>query len=259
MLAEEGGSAAEAEIEPGGWVKASRRTGSVFTDVAGGWMQVHAVNRSPVTKRVVSVKVMGLVGYRDPKPGLVSINVERLGEDAYRAPTDEERQAFQAATKAAKAAAKAAKPKAAPLVNPTDEDAERLQAILNELGRVKHEAKWAAEWERKHYPYVPTPVLRMTQAKYSELSKGSYSSYETKSLHNGGGMISRRPSNLASSEGYAYDQQLGPAVAKLRMRYPHHQGSQWFNPPHVVVLTDKPQKPLPMDWAAVESKEEVAA
>lgn len=98
----------------------------------------------------------------------------------------------------------------------------------------------------------------MTQAEYSQRSKGTYSSYETKSLHGAGGLISRRPSNLGSSEGYAYDKQLGPAVAKLRMRYPAHNGSQWFNPPHVIVLTDKPQKALPMDWAAVGGQEEAA-
>ena len=228
-----------------------------------GKHQVQKVSKSNVTGRVVSIHVLGpsSANYdrkgnpfseNNPRPmTLHKINVERFGEDAYRAPTDEERVAFAEKVKAEKKAAKAASPPAISLINPTDEDAERLQAILNERGRIKHEAKWSSKYEREQIPFAPTPLLRMTQAEYSERSKGGNSHYETKSLHNAGGIVSRRPSNMWSADGNAYDMALGASVAKLRMRYPGHKGSQWFNPPHVVVLTDKPQKPLPLDWEAV--------
>jgi hypothetical protein len=221
------------------------------------------VNKSPATGRVVSVKVVGktwsAIAESSGKDCLVSINIERVGEGHYRAPTDEERAAFVVETKERKAKAKAEKPAAPSLINPTDEDAERLQSILNERGRAQHEKKWAAKWEREHYPFVPTPILRMTQAQYSAASKGSYSSLETRTIHNGGGIISRRSSNMYSSEGSKYDKELGPAVAKLRARYPGHSGSQWYNPPHVVIITDKPQKPLPLDWEAIEATDAVEA
>lgn len=247
MLANEGGMAAEAEMEPGGWI---------------GSHQIHKVNKSPVTGRVVSVtlKVPGdRWGNSSEGYHMRAFNIERMPEGAYRPPTDEEREAFKVSTKQRKAAEKAAKPAEPSLVNPTKADAERLQAILNARGQAKHEAKFAAKWEREHYPYKPTLVLEMTQAKYSELSKGTYSSFETRTLHNSGGIISRRSSNLWSSEGSAYDKALGTAVCKVRTRFASNSGSQWFNPPHIVVITDKPQKPLPLDWEAIAAGKEVAA
>lgn len=249
MLANEGGTAAEADIEPGGWIRGIR-THTVYEDLtASDWVQVHAVNKSNTTGRVCSVKVMGLVGYQDKKPGLVLCNIERLPEGSYRAPTDEEREAFKTSTKQRKAAEKASKPAGPQLINPTEADAERLQMILNEIGRARHEAKYAAKWERESYKFKPTPILKMTQAQYSEHSKGTYSSFETRTLHNGGGIISRRTSNMYSSEGSAYDKALGAAVCKVRARFASN--SQWTSPPHIVVITDKPQKPLPLDWEAI--------
>lgn len=231
MLAQEGGTAAEADMEPGGWI---------------GEKQIHKVNRSPVTGRVVSVtlKVRGdRWGRSDEGYHMQPFNIERLPEGAYRAPTDEEREAFKKATKAAKAEAKATKPKEPSLVNPTDADAERLQAALNTLGEAKYIAK-TPEWERKHRPWVPTPVLRLTQEQYSAMSKGTHASAETRTVHEAGGILSRRSSSMWSSAGAAYDQALGDPACKVRVKF----SSGWYNPPHVIVITDKPQKPLPVDW-----------
>jgi hypothetical protein len=242
MLAEEGGTAAEAEMTPGGWIRASNRTGSVFTDVSGGWMQIHAVTKSPVTKRVTSVKVMGTVGYRDPKPGLVSINIERLPEGAYRAPTAEESEAFKAATKERKKAEKDSKPAAPSLVNPTDADAEKLQALWNARALAKFN-------EKKQYgAFNPSTLLRMTQAEYSKHSKGEYSSFETRTV-DASGKPSRRSSNMWTSEGSAYDKSLGEVAVKIRVR----ETSDWHAPARVIVITDKPQKALPLDWSAIEA------
>jgi hypothetical protein len=181
MLAEEGGSAAEAEMEPGGWIHAGRRTGSIFTNVSWVWMQIHGVTKSPATGRVTSVKVMGTIGCSNPVPGLVSVNIERLGEGNYRAPTDEERKAFSEESKERKKAAKAAKGETIPLINPTDEDAERLQAIWNAKAQQEYE-KHNKAYRHVLRDFVPTVVRRMTQAQYSAVSKGTYARYETVSI-----------------------------------------------------------------------------
>jgi hypothetical protein len=233
MLANEGGSAADADMERGGWI---------------GKHQIHKVNKSPATGRVVSVtlKIAGdRWGRTNEGHHFRPFNIQRLPEGAYRAPTDAERQEFAIETRQLKAAEKAGKRPEPTLINPTEADAQRVQDLLNAIGRAKHEAKFCTDFERKHYPYQPTPILRMTQAQYSQVSKKSNSSFETRTLHCAGGLISRRSSNLHSGEGSAYDKELGPAACKVRTRYAAHSGSQWYNPPHIVVITDKPQKPLP--------------
>lgn len=217
MLESEGGTAAEVEMVPGGWVFASKRTGSVFTDVSGGWMQIHRVNRSPATGKVVSVKVMGMIGCRDPKPGLVSINIERLGADHYRAPTPEDLAAV-ATVKAFELkktqARNATKPK---LINPTKESAEALQAALN---------------ASKRYGQAGA-VLELTQDQYTARSKGSYAKFEAYYLR-AGGMLDRTGRDM-----YVSRLDKLPIICKVRAAY----GS-------VIVITDKPQQALP-DWTKV--------
>jgi hypothetical protein len=227
MLEAEGGSAADAEIEPGGWI---------------GKRQIHAVNRSPATKRVVSVKIVAPSGWNENgPPKLKSYNVERLPEGAYRAPTDEERAAFAGETAERKAAEKASRPKAPPLVNPTDEDANLLQAAWNLRAKAEHA-------RRKRYgEFKPSEVLRLTQSQYSANSKGDYAPCETRTLH-ACGRIARKHTGLWTSEGQAYDKALGETVAKLRIR-----GSGFDTADRVIVLTDKPQKPIPLDWANLDS------
>jgi hypothetical protein len=203
MLANEGGAVSDVEIEPGGWIRGGR-VNSCLEDTAGGWLQVQKVNKSPATGKVTSVKVWGVhTGYskesgytkRETKPVLVNVDVERLPESAYRAPTDEERREF----KASKAANKT---KAASLINPTDSDAEKLQSVWNSL-TTREGAK----------------VEKWTQAKYSYLSKGDM--LRTVSCHADG-----RP---------------GGNAFKVR--------SRWYigGADSVVVLSDKPQKPLPLE------------
>lgn len=230
MIAAEGGSVDAVTMEPGGWIKASRRTGSVFTDVAGGWMQVHAVTKSPATGRVTSVKVMGTRGYSDPKPGLVSVNVQRLPESAYRAPTDEERAAFAAQVKEAKKAAKATAPKSPPLVNPTDEDAAKLQALWNERAEAAHRKAG------NHGAFAPSAVWPMTQAEYSARSKGDYGPCGTADV---------------SERGEVREYGRGGRVTVFKVRKGSGGGFSMYAAPRVVVLTDKPRKPLP--WAEMEA------
>lgn len=247
MLENEGGKASEVDIEPGGWIYTGNRTGRVLLDVKTGWKQVQSVNRSPVTKRVVSVKVWGTSsgytkesGYKEyaTVPRLVSMNIERAGADSYRAPTDEERAQFATATKERKRAAKENKTATPTLLNPTDADAEKLQALWNAR---------AAELHAKHRTYGeyrPTEIIRTTQAEYSASSKGSYTSFETVEVCENGLRPRRWDGNKRAEN--------PPVAFKIRKRF----GSGGFTAQAdaVVILTDKPQKALPLNWEAVMSK-----
>jgi hypothetical protein len=200
MLAEEGGCASDVEMVAGGFI---------------GRHQVLKVNKSPATGRVVSVAVWGPHPYLrnadgSAQMGPQNINIERLGADAYRAPTDEELAEFTAKKKAAKKAGPTT-----PLVNPTDEDAERLQAYLNAQAVEKH-----AE-NRYSYgaPPAPKKVERVTQAYYSRNS-GDGCIFSTKEIEIDGQRF------------------------KVRTRFAGFGAGAR----HVVVLTDKPQKPLPITW-----------
>lgn len=234
MIEAQGGRAACVEMEPGGFI---------------GNHQIHKVTRSPVTGQVVSVELRYMsetnhygTPWRDGKGArLISMlyNIERLPANAYRPPTDEERAAFAAALKTKrKAQAAAAKEKAAkgencPLVNPTDEDAERLQAIWNERARAEREE----HLRRNGYAseFIPARVERMTQDRYSYLSSGRGHMETTAICGNG----EKQALNTYTRQDERKKQ--GPAVCKVRTRY----NTEWHTPRSVIILTDKPQKPLP--------------
>ena len=199
MLAEEGGKATDTEIEVGGWL---------------GSHQIHKIHRSPVTKQIVSVQVIAehntyRKGKRVTETGPVNINIQRLGEEVYRAPTDEERDAFKEA--------KAAAPKDPALVNPTDADAERLNAHLH---RKQLEDVANDRWKQTSTPPKPAEIVRMTQAEFSRRLKW-------------GGVLTRE-------------------LYGARMRLGHSYGGSNYSRFTIIILTDKPQKPLPIDWQALE-------
>lgn len=220
MLANEGGTAADADMEPGGWI---------------GQHQIHKVNRSNVTGKVVSVSL--LMPHRweknpdgTPKVCLRPYNVERLPEGVYRAPTDEERAQFASNKAAKKAKDRETKPKAPPLINPTDEDAQKLQDQWNERKRAAFlGADRLAEFK-------PSEVWKMTQAEYSARSKGSFGVCETAEITERG--IIRRTTYMGDVD--------RSVVFKVRVG-----GSGSLNGvTRVVVITDKPQKPIPWDEVA---------
>ena len=232
MLAVDGGTVTETDIEPGGWLRPARRD-SRFGRArlnADGFCQVLKVFKSPATGRVTSVQVMGadpFMNDHEVKPR--TINVERLGEDAYRAPTDAEREQFATVTTARKAAKKAAKPVAPSLINPTEEDAQKLQDFLNSDMKAKHERS-------KSYGDCPvSTVKRMTQAEYSAESGGTYSRCETSSVTE-----NRRLQEIHSGDRVT--------CFKVRTASP---GGFCYAARRVIVITDKPQKPLP--WANCDS------
>lgn len=239
MLEAQGGRAGAVEMIPGGWLLVGRR-GSPSEA-----RQIVKVNKSPVTGRVVSVDV------RDNRPSLVNhwgnpfpdgiaktlvhqIKIERASPDCYRAPTPEELEAFQAAEQAAKKARKEAAPPTPPLINPTDEDAEKLQALINE----RHVAEWIKRHGQPTTCYKPktAQVERITQAIYSANSKGSYAKAETRDIH-AGGEVGDRNSNLWTKAAEERRRRLGPVLCKIRMA--------GYDPVRVLVITDKPQKALP--------------
>lgn len=211
MLANEGGKAADVEIVPGGFL---------------GMHQIHKVNKSNTTGRVVSVKIKGEWGFirvngqrlycdHADDNGLVNVNIERCGESIYRAPTPEELEAFNANQKTAKAEKKATAAKGPSLINPTMEDAQRLQDIWN---------------SKRSSNTRPGQVIRMTQEGYSARAKGSYSPAETVSITERG---------LIYYQNYNGIEWSGHRIT-CKVRVFKSEGVR-----SVVVIVDKPQKPLP--------------
>lgn len=237
MIEAEGGRAADVEMIAGGFI---------------GSRQIQKVNKSAVTGRVVSVQVLGVsrcyadkhgkpYGVGNPPPlTLHTVNIERAGEDIYRPPTDAELAEFTAKRKAAKAA----QPKKVtpPLVNPTDTDAERLQALWNERAKAEHCESHTRRYGKDYASeFKPSTVCRITQATYSQNSKGSYARAETKEIC-GSGIIKPEPRFYRYAEQDAEAKQRGPVVCQLRIT--SGDGSD-YGAKRVIVLTDKPQKPLP--------------
>lgn len=237
MLEAQGGRAAFVEMVPGGFI---------------GSRQIQKVNKSPVTGRTVSVTVLALTranfdrqgkAYSETNPRpmtLHTLTVERLPEDAYRAPTDEELAAFEAAKKEAKKAAPKKDP--CPLINPTDEDAERLQAAWNERAKDAHCESYKRRYGRDYAEdFKPSTVCRITQAAYSANSKGSYARAETRGLC-ADMVLEPRASNMWMASDKKEADERGPAICQVRQT--QSDGSD-YGAPRVIVLTDKPQKPLP--------------
>lgn len=196
--------------------------------VAGGFIgeyQIRKVVKSPVTGQVVSVEVMatyqkyiaGKASERSSWKELTApklLNVERLKADEYTAPTPEQLEAFKIAMQADKdARPKIIKPS---LINPTDADAEKLQAIWNKQDR------------------EPSQVLRITQAHYSAMQGGSTETVIVDEF----GKPARRMIMYSKSRS---------EVFKIRRAF----GGGFNHAYRVVILTDKPQKALP--WEALEA------
>lgn len=231
MLANEGGTAAEVEIIPGGWF---------------GRHQVLKVNKSPATGKVVSVGVWGPHPWRtnpdgSPQMGVQTLNIQRMAEDAYRPPTPDELREFQAAEKVRKATKKATTPKAPSLINPTEEDAIRLQGLWNAEAAERYARYLGDKPYATDRELAPTNITRMTQKQYSAMSKGTYARYESVEVCDNGLRQRGR-----------WDGEPLPVVCKVRKGPMPNEGGFSHRAYSVVLITDKPQKPLPLDWEALE-------
>jgi hypothetical protein len=235
MLESAGGSAACIEMVPGGFM--------------GGY-QVHRVHKSNVTKQVVSVSVMapdGTFGYswqrhNDGKSHIQKVNIQRCGEGIYREPTPEEMEDFKVVKAGLQAKTKkvnAGKPK---LINPTLEDAQRLQDALNAKTQSDIDCR-SGSFKRE---LKPSTVRQMTQAHYSANSKGDYAAFSAKFLREG--------AELARTQfGYAHQKTAARAVCKVRVGPSNNEpdGYGMYTANSVIVITDKPQKSLP-SWEVSE-------
>ena len=224
--------------------------------VKGGTWQggtIAKVNKSNATGRAVSVAVIvprvGNWTYQVlNEPGtpyaLATVKTERGKPEDYAEPTPESL-AELAEFEAAKKAARKKTPKAPSLINPTKEDAEKLQALLNTENEL-------CPW-RQQNPGPQSETLEMTQAEYSAASKGSYSRAESSEI----AAMGKRPvrGNLWTSKGEAHNKSIGPILCKVRT----FDGKS-YAARRVIVLTDKPQKPLPAAvWTAYEAPAETPA
>lgn len=217
MLENEGGRVSDADMEVGGWINGGS-TGTWLEDNPGGWQQILKVSKSPKTKRVTSVKVLGV--YRSAvdgtRPGIVTINVERMAADRYRPPGEGDKR------KALETLASMKTPTSeAQLINPTKEDAQKLQDRWNAAALATGKTTKKVE------------VCEMTQDEFSRDLKHDYV--------------------------FIRGVKLGDTIVKLRLKrgggyYDYHAALQ------VIVLTDKPQKPLPAfdEPAAEEAEPETA-
>lgn len=243
MLANEGGAADDAEIIPGGFLLLRGEMGRwCFESCPIGWTQIERVHKSTATGKVTSAEVWGTYGGGNTpdRRALVRVNITRFGADRYRAPTPEELAEFQAKQVEAKKA-KAAGPKAPPLINPTPEDAERLQALWN--ARHRHDVD---EYNRlnpwSEAKYNPSDLITMTQSAFSERSNGHSGACDTVYLSPSG-----KPQRSAQG-----------AACKVRRHLPQMAGFSRA-PYRVVILSDKPSKPLPLEWSMIEQAAAVTA
>lgn len=249
MLEAQGGRAARVEMIVGGFI---------------GSRQIYKVNKSAVTGRVVSVAVMGThtgftraSGYKvqETVPCLVTIETERLPADVYRAPTPEELEAFTAARKAEKASRP--KTETIPLINPTDEDAEKLQAIWNERALAMHNESNQRRYGHTYADqFKPAKITRVKQATYSAARKGAYNRAETRGVRKAANLAPAE-SNMYNAEQAKLDKIQGPSLCNVRVT----MGSDtWPYPRSVIILTDKPQKPLPSSvWQPLPVQSELVA
>jgi len=234
MLEAQGGRAASVDMIAGGWL---------------GSRQIRKVNKSSQTGRVVSVSILApSTSYADRKGNrygpdnpppltLHMIKTERMKKEAYRAPTEDELTAF--------AALKKARPKAAPcpLINPTDADALRLQAVWNERARVRFFSENPYYKDKPDY-FIASTVRRITQANYAAASGGSYGRAETLAV-----CADAKP----EPQNWNYHGECGPVLCKVRKTYGN--GNTTNKASSVIILTDKPQKAFPESvWLPLEKE-----
>ena len=138
-------------------------------------------------------------------------------------------------------ARRAGKPGTVPLINPSREQAEQLQEIWN--------LRMIAARKGKQSAAKPNEVRETEQAFYSANSKGDYDVFKTVEIAAEG-----RPVRM-KWQGHERVRS-GEPVARIRIA---GLGLQMYQPDAVVVITDKPGKPLPIDLDALEADARHAA
>jgi len=196
MLQSVGGKCTDFNFEIGGFL---------------GSYQIHKINKSNASKKVISITILG----SDNK--LFKYNIEKATDLPYKAPKEGDLEKVEAWQKDQKANA----PKKMGLINPTLEDAQKLQDLWNEKAKA-----------RSSYPkhFEPAEVLKMDQKSCSARSKGSYSPIGTKFIG---------PDGHPTHKQYSGNTEEG---AVFKIRYECHSLNGAYN---VIHITDKPGKDLP--------------
>lgn len=204
MLENEGGRAGEVEMKVGGLYRGAR---------------IIRVHRSPATKLITSLVVL-----IDGEERVVDVTRD-AGEGIYRDATPREAEEFAQAEKERKRVKAASTPKAPPIINPSPEDAAKLQTFIN--------AAYRRRMDRRGADSVP---INATQAAYTSQSKGEYAICEMFTMHE----------MIDPYEGISWRGSI--------QRYPLFRvrlcKSRDGGPRRVVILTDKPFTSVP--WQAVE-------
>lgn len=239
MLEAQGGRLEQCEVLPGGKL---------------GGKLILKVSKSTATGRATSADVLGpkvsSYAYKMHNiPGTefaaYKFDLERLSPEAYTLPTPES--LVELTTIKAKIKAAAPKSEPCPLINPTDADAERLQALINARELAEHEKKntWHSTEARKIHTdaFKPAQVCRLTQAQYSANSKGTYTRAETRGI-SGNREVADRVTNMYVSHEVARRKRIGPPVCQVRFTDSSKGAHGWYIET-VIVITDKPQKPFP--------------
>ncbi len=250
MLAVQGGMLEQFEVLPGG------KLGSKL---------IIKVSKSSVTKRATSCDILGpkVSGWTYKAaniPGTefaaYKFDLERISPGMYTPPTPESLAELEAFNKARKAnAPKANKP---PLINPTNEDGERLQKLWNDRAQADHESRntYSSEAARKVHSdeFKIQEILRISQARYSEVANGAYARAETSDIC-ANGKEYRSFGGCYETEREAALLEQGNVIFQVRTT----GGDGMYVARRVIILTDKPQKPLPVEfWDKLEDPQRTA-
>jgi hypothetical protein len=140
-----------------------------------------------------------------------------------------------------KARQASAKPDTVPLINPSREQAEQLQAIWN--------LRMVAACKGKRSTAKANEVYATTQATYSANSKGDYDPCKTVEIAVDGRRVRMEWKGNERVRS-------GEPVARIRIST---IGGDFYKPDAVVIITDKPAKPLPIDLDTLEASARQAA
>jgi len=117
--------------------------------------------------------------------------------------------------------------KIVPLINPTKEEAERLQALWNTNAQ-------ASKGHTTLGGIKPSSIRIMKQAVFSANSKGDYSPFNTIELDSQGNKV-----------WHSYKGASAEAVCRIRTG---SGGGSIYSPASIIVLEDKLAKTLPIEW-----------
>ncbi len=127
----------------------------------------------------------------------------------------------------AKMPRKVSNKKHAPLINPCKNEAEILQNLWNTEANSKHQSFHGT------YDYA-SEVRTFNQAGYSQNSKGNYSPFSIIELDAQGRRV-----------WHSWKEDSAPVVCRIRV---FNGGSRLYAAESVLVIDDKPNKPLPICW-----------